>query len=78
MISVNWIVEYEAGELDHQEVVDGFQAMIDDGSVWQLQGSYEQMAHELIDRGYCTRQQPPDENLPQWRKRSRTKVRDKG
>lgn len=57
MINVSWIVDYEAGDLDHDEIVDGFQKMIDDGSVWQLQGSYGHTATHLIEAGLCTPQQ---------------------
>jgi len=57
MISVDWIMDYEAGELDHGEIVDGFQTMIDDGSVWQLQGSYGRMARDLLEAGLCHRRQ---------------------
>ncbi len=55
MIAVSWIVEYEAGELDHEQIVEGFQKMIDDGSVWQLQGHYWRMARNLISVGLCER-----------------------
>ena len=30
-----------------------FQEMIDDGSVWKLQGSYGRMATALIEDGHC-------------------------
>lgn len=55
MIAVSWIMNYEAGELDHDEIVEGFQKMIDDGCLWRLQGSYGRMAARLIDYGYCRR-----------------------
>lgn len=41
------------GDLTEEEVIDGFQHLIDDGSVWNLQGSYGRMAASLIERGYC-------------------------
>ena len=55
MIDVSWIMAYEAGELESDEIVAGFQKLIDDGSVWQLQGSYGRMAVTLIEGGLCTR-----------------------
>ena len=55
MIAVSWNMEYEAGELDHEQIVEGFQKMIDDGTVWQLQGHYGRMAVNLISAGLCHR-----------------------
>ena len=54
MISVDWIMAYEDGQLDDEKIIEGFQQMIDDGSVWQLQGSYGRMAVQLIEAGHCT------------------------
>lgn len=54
MNHLDFIMRYEGGNLeDHQELVDGFQAMIDDGTVWQLQGWYGRMARDLIASGDC-------------------------
>jgi hypothetical protein len=51
---VGFIMGYESGEIDTEhEIVEGFQALIDDGSVWSLQGSYGRMAVALIHGGYC-------------------------
>lgn len=51
MIDVTKIIRYENGEMDDEEMLEMFQAMIDDGSVWQLQGSYGRMASHLIREG---------------------------
>ena len=51
---VNFIIALEGGELESEEqLVEGFQAMIDDGTVWQLQGFYGRTARNLIDAGLC-------------------------
>ena len=47
------IIAYEAGELDEQAAIEAFQGMIDDGSVWLLQGSYGRQAMAYIDAGLC-------------------------
>lgn len=48
-----FITAFEAGELSHDEIVEGFQLMIDDGTVWDLQGSYQRIAIDMIDTGKC-------------------------
>ena len=51
---VSWIMSYEAGELEDDEIIEGFQHLIDSGLVWQLQGSYARAAVTLINHGHCT------------------------
>ena len=57
MVSVDKIMDYEAGELDNEETIAMFQEMINDGSVWGLQGHYGRTAVDLIKSGVCTRPQ---------------------
>lgn len=52
---VEFIMEYENGELDEDGVVEGFQNLIDSGIVWSLQGSYGRTASALIEAGLCSR-----------------------
>jgi len=52
-MSVSDILAYEQGELTDEETYDLFQRLIDDGSVWKLQGSYGRLASDLIAAGYC-------------------------
>jgi hypothetical protein len=53
---VSFIMAYEAGELDdYDEVVNGFQHLIDSGTVWHLQGCYGRTAASLIEAGICHR-----------------------
>jgi hypothetical protein len=51
---VGFIMAYEGGELDEEEIVFGFQHLINSGVVWQLQGHYGRTAAGLIEAGYCT------------------------
>ena len=51
--TVDFIIAYEGGDLDDDAIVDGFQAMIDSGLVWQLQGSYGRQAKAMIKAGVC-------------------------
>jgi hypothetical protein len=53
MIDVGKIIDYESGNMDMGEIIEFFQQMIDDGSVWQLQGHYGRTAMALIESGNC-------------------------
>lgn len=45
-----YIIESHATEEDY---IEAFQALIDTGVVWQLQGWYGRRAVELIEAGIC-------------------------
>ena len=47
------MMAFEDGELDKEEVVELFQALIDNGMAWTLQGVYGRIAKNLIDAGLC-------------------------
>lgn len=55
MPNIDKIMAYENGELDNDEIIEMFQAMIDDASVWALQGHYGRTAMALIEAGHCTK-----------------------
>ncbi len=57
MVSIDKIMAYENGEMDEEQIVEMFQEMVDDGSVWQLQGSYGRMAANLIQQGLVINRQ---------------------
>ena len=42
---------YEAGELSNEEVIELFQAMVDNGWAWELQGRIGRTAMDLIETG---------------------------
>lgn len=50
---VDRIIDYESGQLSREEVIELFQALIDSGDVWRLQGSYGRTAVALIEAGLC-------------------------
>lgn len=51
---VDRIMAFECGEMEtKEEVVEFFQALIDNGMAWSLQGSYGRVASALIEQGYC-------------------------
>lgn len=50
---IEQIVAYEMGDLDEDATVSFFQQMINDGSVWGLQGHYIRTAKNFLDVGLC-------------------------
>ena len=48
-----FIIDYEAGALGEQEVIEGFQHLINSGLCWSLQGHYGRKAAQLIEAGTC-------------------------
>ena len=54
MDALDFIMRFESGELEsEQELIDGFQELIDSGMAWKLQGHYGRFAQGLIDAGQC-------------------------
>jgi len=54
MPPVQDIIDYENGEMEFARIVEMFQALINTGYAWSLQGHYGRTAQSLIDDGYCT------------------------
>ena len=52
MVDVGKIIAFENGELNEEDTIEMFQEMIDDGSVWGLQGFYGRTAAALIEEGH--------------------------
>ena len=48
---VDFIMEYEDGELSDEGFLKLFSFLIETGQAWSLQGHYGRTAHALIDRG---------------------------
>lgn len=51
---VGFIISFEQGDLTAEQAIEGIQSLIDSGTIWHLQGSYQRLAHRLIDHGLCT------------------------
>jgi hypothetical protein len=45
------IIAYEEGLLDENATIELFQALVDNGWAWQLQGHYGRQAKRLIEAG---------------------------
>lgn len=51
---LDFIMRYESEYLDEDEIIAGFQELVNSGIVWQLQGAYGRKAQELINEGFIT------------------------
>ena len=47
------IMNYESGQMTHQEEVSFFQELINSGLCWSLQGHYGRTAIRYIEQGVC-------------------------
>lgn len=52
MPTVDKLIAWEDGEMTIAEEIEFFQELVDNGSVWTLQGMYGRRARQLIDAGY--------------------------
>ena len=48
------IIAFENGELDNDEIVALFQELCDSGLIYDLQGSYQRIAEQLVNEGLIT------------------------
>lgn len=55
MDQLDSMIAWEAGELSDDDTVKLFQALINNGMAWTLQGCYGRTARALIEAGACTR-----------------------
>lgn len=51
---MDFIMAFEDGTATEEQIIEGFQGMINNGTVWKLQGTYGRTAQALIDAGHCS------------------------
>lgn len=54
-VPVDWIIAFEAGELDEEHTLELFSLLVANGQAWTLQGFYGRTAASLIEAGYIDR-----------------------
>lgn len=48
---VGFIMAFEDGSASDEEIINGFQHLVDNGHAWSLQGAYGRAAEALIREG---------------------------
>ena len=54
------IEAYEEGTMEEEDVRDFFQALVNSGLAWSLQGAYGRKAHKMLDAGEISRWFSPE------------------
>lgn len=50
---LSFMMDFEDGKLNSEQLKKGFQKLIDNDHVWKLQGVYGRTAINLIRQGWC-------------------------
>jgi hypothetical protein len=50
--AIDWIIDYESGEMNPEDTLILFQHLVDTGQAWTLQGNYGRSAAAFINHGY--------------------------
>jgi hypothetical protein len=61
---IDQIIAYESGELDFDDTVDLFQQLIDSGTIYSLQGSYQRVAQQLYEAHLVVVRNYENPNVP--------------
>jgi hypothetical protein len=51
MNMIDEIVRYESGEMDEEQEIEFFQALLDTGTIFSLQGHYQRQMDRMIENG---------------------------
>jgi hypothetical protein len=53
---LGFIIAYESGECNTNEIIEGFSYLIKNGHAFSFQGHYGRMAYALIEKGYISKE----------------------
>ena len=51
MTNIDQMLDYELGNLSEEETIALFQALVDTGLAWRLNGNYGKKARKLLEAG---------------------------
>ena len=53
MINVDKLISYEDGSMSEEEEIAFIQELIDNDTIWHLQGHYQRTADKFVEVGLC-------------------------
>ena len=59
---VDFIIDYESGQLDDKGILNLFSHLIKSGKAWSMQGSYGRASRLLIEQGFISEEGNIDES----------------
>lgn len=51
---INAIIQYESGEMSHDDIIHFFAELVETGFINAMQGHYQRTARDLIEGGYIS------------------------
>lgn len=54
MNMINAIIQYESGDMSHDDIIQFFAKLVETGLISAMQGHYQRTAQDLIEGGYIS------------------------
>jgi hypothetical protein len=51
---INAIIQYESGDMSHDDIIQFFAKLVETGLISAMQGHYQRTAQDLIEGGYIS------------------------
>jgi len=68
---VSAIMDYESGNMTEEDAIEFFQHLLDTGTIYSLQGSYQRTAQSLLDAGLIVRRTQSNQARQNARERAK-------